>query len=320
MDARQDGALLEVLPYAGRTHPGCIPEPETETGMKHAFLILAHHEFGLLQTLIGCLDDVRNDIYVHIDRKAGSLPELHAERAGMHVLRNRVDVRWGDYSVVEAEFVLFGAALENGPYAYYHLLSGVDLPIKSQDYIHRFFEEHQGKEFIGYTLTHITPEIERKVRRWHLFPGDFKNQSAVKHFLRTYCIHLQEILGIRRNRRIDFKKGSQWVSVTEAMVRCFLDHRAWARKVFRHTFCSDEIIFQTLCWESPMRDCLYDTARDGIGCMRNVGWKEKNGTWELADWTAEDYASLASDGALFARKFNSSDPDFIQRIVALAKP
>ena len=36
--------------------------------MKHAYLILAHHEFGLLQTLIDCLDDVRNDIYVHIDK------------------------------------------------------------------------------------------------------------------------------------------------------------------------------------------------------------------------------------------------------------
>ena len=32
--------------------------------MKHAYLILAHHEFGLLQTLVGCLDDVRNVVFV----------------------------------------------------------------------------------------------------------------------------------------------------------------------------------------------------------------------------------------------------------------
>ncbi len=284
--------------------------------MKHAYLILAHHEFALLQTLIGCLDDARNDIYVHVDKKVKTLPELHAEKARLVLLRNRVDVRWGDYTVVEAEFALFSAAKKNGPYAYYHLLSGVDLPIKSQDYIHRFFEAHKGKEFIGYTLTGMTPETVRKVQRWHLFPGDFKNRSQVRRVLRSGWIRVQETVGYRRNRQVDFKKGSQWVSVTEAMVRCFLEHEMWARKVFTHTFCSDEMVFQTLCWDSPLRFALYNTQDDGTGCMRLIGWRD-NG--ELVDWSAADYDRLAASPALFARKFNSSDPAFIDRILALSK-
>lgn len=284
--------------------------------MKHAYLILAHHEFALLQTLIGCLDDARNDIYVHVDKKVKTLPELHAEKARLVLLRNRVDVRWGDYTVVEAEFALFSAAKKNGPYAYYHLLSGVDLPIKSQDYIHRFFEAHKGKEFIGYTLTGMTPETVRKVQRWHLFPGDFKNRSQVRRVLRSGWIRVQEAVGYRRNRQVDFKKGSQWVSVTEAMARCFLEHEMWARKVFTHTFCSDEMVFQTLCWDSPLRFALYNTQDDGTGCMRLIGWRD-NG--ELVDWSAADYDRLAASPALFARKFNSSDPAFIDRILALSK-
>ena len=32
--------------------------------MKHAYLILAHDEFALQQTLIGCLDDGRNVVFV----------------------------------------------------------------------------------------------------------------------------------------------------------------------------------------------------------------------------------------------------------------
>ena len=283
--------------------------------MKHAYLILAHHEFALLQTLIGCLDDARNDIYVHIDRKVRELPELHAERARLVLLDRRVDVRWGDYSVVEAEFALFGAAQKNGPYAYYHLLSGVDLPIKGQDYIHRFFETHKGQEFIGYTLTDMTPEIVRKVQRWHLFPGDFKNRSQVRRVLRSAWIRVQEAVGYRRNRQVDFKKGSQWVSVTEAMVRCFLEHEPWMRKVFTHTFCSDEMVFQTLCWDSPLRFALYNTQDDATGCMRLIGWRGS----ELVDWSAADYDTLAASPALFARKFNSSDPAFIDRILALSK-
>lgn len=36
---------------------------------KHAYLIMAHNEFELLKRLIIQLDDTRNDIYIHIDKK-----------------------------------------------------------------------------------------------------------------------------------------------------------------------------------------------------------------------------------------------------------
>lgn len=52
-----------------------------------------------------------------------------------------MDVRWGDISVVDAEFALFDEAYRRGEYSYYHLLSGVDMPLKTQNYIHRFFEK-----------------------------------------------------------------------------------------------------------------------------------------------------------------------------------
>ena len=37
---------------------------------KHAYLILAHMHLRQLRTLVSLLDDPRNDIYIHIDRKA----------------------------------------------------------------------------------------------------------------------------------------------------------------------------------------------------------------------------------------------------------
>ena len=72
--------------------------------MKHAYLILAHNEFGLLQTRLDCIDDARNDIYVHIDKKVKTLPALHAEQAGLQLLDQRIDIHWGGFSMVEAEF------------------------------------------------------------------------------------------------------------------------------------------------------------------------------------------------------------------------
>lgn len=283
--------------------------------MKHAYLILAHNEWGLLQTLISCIDDVRNDIYVHIDAKAKDLPVLHAEHAGLKVLAERVDVRWGDLSVVEGESALFEAAVANGPYAYYHLLSGADLPLKDQNYIHDFCDAHQGREFIGYTLTEISPEVVRKVQRWHLFPKDFRDACIVKKAVRAGFLRLQEVLGIKRNKDVDFKKGSQWVSVTDGMARLFLEKKEWVEAVFRNTFCSDEMVFQTLCWQSSYRADIFDTGSDGHGCMRAIGWRDG----ALVDWGAEDYEGLAASEALFARKFNSGDMEFIGKIVDLSR-
>lgn len=36
---------------------------------KHAYLIIAHNQFALLKELLKSIDDERNDIYIHIDKK-----------------------------------------------------------------------------------------------------------------------------------------------------------------------------------------------------------------------------------------------------------
>ena len=63
------------------------------TDKRHAYLILAHHHFGQLRKLISLLDDPRNDIYVHVDRKAEFNPEewkrLKSEGA-MHKLSYKI--------------------------------------------------------------------------------------------------------------------------------------------------------------------------------------------------------------------------------------
>lgn len=283
--------------------------------MKHAYLILAHNEWEILKILVRCLDDERNDIYVHFDKKVALVPELHCMNAGLYILKDCVAVYWGDLSVVEAEYKLLESAHKNGPYAYYHLLSGVDLPLKSQDYIHSFFEEKAGTEFIGYTLTEITPEVVRKVQRWHLFPEDFKNKNIVKRIFRALWIRIQEFVGYRRNKGIDFKKGSQWFSITEKLVESVLEHKEWAMSTFSHTFCPDELVTQTLCWMSPYRVNIYNLTDDGKGCVRCIGWEDG----QLRDWEVKDFYKLKQSEALFARKFNSKDKEFIKEIVELQK-
>lgn len=283
--------------------------------MKHAYLILAHTEFRLLQTLIDCLDDDRNDIYVHIDQKVEKIPALHADHAGLQLLEPRIDIRWGDYSMVEAELTLFEAAASRGTYDYYHLLSGVDLPLRSQDEIHAFFDANRGKEFVGYLYLEMTPDLGRRMQRWHIFPRHFSRKRNGYSAIRALCLRLQEVAGIKRNRDVEFRKGAQWVSITDGLVRYLLERRDWMEKVFSHTFVPDECVVQTVVWNSPFREHLYSLESEGKGCLRCIGWRND----ELYDWTAADFETLMASGALFARKFNSKDWPFIEQIAALSK-
>ena len=116
---------------------------------KHAYLIKAHHQFALLRKLLMLLDDERNDIYIHIGMDVKfEREELKGvvKKSALYFVES-VREQWGGYSQIQSELILFQAAWEHG-YAYYHLISGVDLPIKTQDEIHEFFHEHYGKEFI----------------------------------------------------------------------------------------------------------------------------------------------------------------------------
>ena len=75
--------------------------------MKHAYLILAHTEFELLQLLVQALDDPRNDIYVHFDKRVKELPKLSTDQSRLIILTERERVYWGDVSMIEAEYCLY---------------------------------------------------------------------------------------------------------------------------------------------------------------------------------------------------------------------
>ena len=107
--------------------------------MKHAWLVIAHNEFEILQMLIDALDHPESDIYVHIDKKVKELPVLHASKSKLQVLEKRLDVRWGSVSQIECELLLFETANEHGPYDYYHVISGATLPLKPFSELDAFF-------------------------------------------------------------------------------------------------------------------------------------------------------------------------------------
>lgn len=63
---------------------------------KHAYLIMAHNEWNLLNKLIKCIDDERNDIFLHIDCKANpKRNNLYKPEKSKLFLIKRTNVQWG---------------------------------------------------------------------------------------------------------------------------------------------------------------------------------------------------------------------------------
>ncbi len=288
--------------------------------MKHAYLIIAHNEPDVLKTLLLMLDDERNDIYLHVDVRAVELfnqfKDFQLKKGKLVILQNRIAVHWGDLSQVEVEYLLFETALQNGPYAYYHLLSGVDLPIKTQDYIHEFFQKHAGKEFIGFwnELSH-RKDVYSRVYRYYLFTRYFKGGSSFMHgltaFTRNVCLGIQKLIKFRRKHAWDnFYKGFQWISITDSFCHYLVDRKAYIMKTFKYTLCPDEIFIQSLIWNSPFRENIYDLSDASKGSVRAIDWQRGSPyVWQL-----DDFDELKNSSCLFARKFSAKYPDIIERL------
>ena len=62
--------------------------------MKHAYLIIAHSEYPILQILLSMLDEYGNDVYLHIDKRAKvlhrELKSFKMDKAGFFILENPI--------------------------------------------------------------------------------------------------------------------------------------------------------------------------------------------------------------------------------------
>lgn len=279
---------------------------------RHAYLILAHKNFGQLRKLIELLDDPRNDIYVHVDGKARDFRAEDWDGATRHsrlvFLPKRLKVNWGGVSIMRSELALLKRATSEGEYSYYHLLSGMDIPIKTQDEIHRFFNGHSGYEFIN--LWEFKKSTQSRFRYFTIFPegeGRFRTR-IVNHIFKG----LQMAVGFRINRGVDFRFGSQWFSITDALARYVVENEEWLEKVFRHTSTCDEIFLPTLVARSPFKDRLFvpepvkNQKEVNMANMRFIDWTRGESIRHPWVFRAGDMALLESVGHLWARKFDET--------------
>lgn len=288
---------------------------------RHAYLILAHKNLNQLRKLIELLDDSRNDIFVHVDSKLSDFNpdewKKVVSKSSLIFLPDRIRVNWGGVSIMRAEISLLKAATSTNRYDYYHLLSGMDLPLKTQDQIHRFFDANLGNEFIN--LWEFKKSNLSRFSYYTIFPeGESKFRTRiVNHIFKG----LQMAVGFRINRGIEFRMGSQWFSITDDLARYVVEKEDWLEKVFRHTSTCDEIFLPTLVCNSTFRNNLYDpkvvkSQRDvNMSNMRFIDWTRGESVRHPWTFREEDYDLLMGVDHMWARKFDENvDSVIIDRI------
>lgn len=282
---------------------------------KHAYLIIADKDDLTFRTLLQMLDDSRNDIYIHMDSKLKDYNEEIIEnivQKGRIIHIKRTNVQWGGYSLIQAELSLLEKAIKIGRYLYYHLLSGQDLPIQTQDYIHKFFNENRGKEFIHFQSLKFS--YYDRVRYYYFFQdylgrGKKNIRKKIVYSINVVLLKLQKIMRLHRNLNVSFQKGSNWFDITDDFARYVISEKKWIEKTFKYTFCGDEIFLQTLCFNSNFKNNLYDKHYDNnvIANMRLIDWTRG----DPYVFCKEDFVELKQSNMLFARKFSCTDDSII---------
>lgn len=283
---------------------------------KHAYLIIAHTQPELLKKLLHLLDDERNDIYLHIDKKAEDFPldEIkNAVKKAEVVFTKRTDVRWGSYSQINCEMVLLKEAVKK-EHAYYHLLSGADLPLKNQSEIHAFFEKYEGMEFVDEDLPQISETAFSRVKFVHHFYG---KSGSVQDILGTLETKIQRILKVDRTKDegMIFQKGRNWFSITHGLAELVVEKEAWIRKVFEKSICGDELFLQTIARNSvyAMKICNPNTCPE-IPDTRYIDWA-RGGNNNPYVFREQDFEQLKESKSMFARKFDwEIDPKIIEKV------
>jgi hypothetical protein len=227
-------------------------------------------------------------------------------------------IYWAGYSMLQAELNLLRSAVA-GRYHYYHLLSGVDLPLASQDAIHAFLE-HSEAEYIDFAPEYKDFAHYKAAYRHVLVETTWYRKHRWVRGIRHAVAKLQQLAGLDRSRQAgeDFHHGSAFFSITHPFAEFALTQAPWIERTFRHGLACEEVVFQTLVMKSPFKDRLGDPALGMTGNLRYIDWRRREGnsprTFRMSDW---DELLAAGSKAFFARKFNRAlDPELVDALVA----
>ena len=272
---------------------------------KQVICIQCHNNPEQINELISCFPE-RVDFIVHVDKKSDIENQIvHKENVR---LSERIDVRWGTFSQVEATLKMF--EMLNARYQYVHLISGNDFIIKNPKAFLDFFDRND-TEYIQCN------KLEKESCSWTGGGEDrysvyypqwmIKRPTEVNlHIVRVAYREFVMRTKLFKRKKFpvsEFYGGSSWFSLTGKMITWMMDYikkNPEYIKFFKHGICSDEVFFSTLAKISPFSKNIANRS------LRFMIWNgtTSGGPKELGK---DDIEKMKKSECLFARKFVDMD-------------
>lgn len=258
------------------------------------YVVLMHKNAGQAARLVRRLSTDRSRFLLHVDRRAGRT--LEEEMRG-HLARvegvsfvPRQRCFWGGFGMVRATLRALDELFRTGEdFDHVALVSGQDYPLRPPEEIEQTLGSALPSSFMSVgTLPDVwSDEAHWRTEQWHL--------------VSYIALHLR----VPWRRRIPGDLipygGEAWVTLSRAAaahVTRFARENPRFVRFFEHVLHPDEIFFQTIMMNSPLRETVVDDH------LRYVDWSASPG--HPAVLTGADRLALLTSGKLFARKFDDT--------------
>jgi hypothetical protein len=267
--------------------------------MKQVFLIHAHKDLAQLNALVRQLRDDDFLIYVNVDRKSAISPAW--VDAGARCVRQRIDVRWGGISQVEATLHSLRQILAEVPeFDKVIFLSAQDFPLLPNDRLKAELAALSDHELLdAMPLTEGGWPVAFRYQYFYREGGSRRERAA--------CALANRVLRLCKRRRrmpagLQAWGGSSWWALSRGCVQMVLERAGREPallRFFANVLCPDEMFFQTLVMNSPWRERVLGEN------FRHIQWPEQGArNPKILDET--DFDKIAAARAHFCRKLDSN--------------
>jgi hypothetical protein len=270
-----------------------------------AYIVLAHKLPEQLVRLVERLSSPTSVFVIHVDSKSPERVFRTASRAlasddRVHFLERR-PIAWSGFSQVAATLRAVERLRRLGTeFDYAFLLTGQHYPIKPASEIEGLLEEAQGRSL-----------IEHFALPWCHWRAEAGGLNRLQY---PYLEIKGRVIRLPIRRRIPSwlvpHGGSAYWCLSRECLEYVLDvvaMRPQLVRFFKTARCSDELFFQTVLCNSPLRDQLVDES------LTFTHWTP--GSPHPAILRGDHIGDLASSPALFARKFDITVDDDVLDLI-----
>jgi hypothetical protein len=273
--------------------------------MKQGILISGYKNLKHIKQIIDFFNEDFS-FYIHIDKKS-KLPESEIKEISLNnkvaFFSRKYVTNWGGRNTLKSILLLTIEALRNPEIEYIHLISGGDFPARGSAYFTTYLNSNKGKEFLENFPMPTDKWEQGGMNRLHYYNlYDVFNAKTHRGWRAVqYALKIQKKTKFQRKISPQLPAlhgGSTWWTLSRNCLQYVMDftlENPMLLNRLKHSFCSEEIYFQTIIMNSPFSDKVINNN------LRYIKWEYKNGSMP-AILDEEDYEEVEKSNQLFARK------------------